>query len=441
MVARPGFAKLSFNSGELSPDVLGRTDVESFYSGAALMDRAYPVPQGGFAQLPGSRFHRILRPVLSASSMTIVPTGGAISQNGVIATCTLSFPADISCVDLTAAIATGSAVVRAEIFVGAGWIPLQAISIGTNLLSRRFARPPDEPATSSQVRLVRVDAGAAATFTVSAATARIATGTFPLIGKIFPFSYSSEDQLDLALYPGAIDIFRDGVWVAALAHPYSAGQIPSINVEQRKDVMLLFHKDVATQRLIRLSDEDWVLSEQVFENIPKTDFGDVTYAKVSEKWTMFLDYVTGDSPNGMAVVVSVNGEDTTAVVLSTAVSLAAGWTQFAVDLKAALEALTGVQPGLVVTAVAPGAASLLELSITFDGAGNTGSTFSLTGKVVSSNSASINFSRTIKADAGGEPLTSATRGYAADGEYHQQRLLTGGFRSRGSAVLASVLSD
>lgn len=61
----------SFNAGELSPRVVGRTDVEKYDAGALLIQNAIVQPQGGVKHRPGSRF--VLEVKNSANKTRLVP--------------------------------------------------------------------------------------------------------------------------------------------------------------------------------------------------------------------------------------------------------------------------------------------------------------------------------------------------------------------------------
>ena len=46
----------AFNSGELSPKVEGRTDIQKYYSGLRTCENLFPKPQGNLAKRPGSYY-------------------------------------------------------------------------------------------------------------------------------------------------------------------------------------------------------------------------------------------------------------------------------------------------------------------------------------------------------------------------------------------------
>ena len=46
----------NFTAGELSPRIIGRTDIDRYGNGAALIQNAYPVVHGGAVRRPGTRY-------------------------------------------------------------------------------------------------------------------------------------------------------------------------------------------------------------------------------------------------------------------------------------------------------------------------------------------------------------------------------------------------
>lgn len=55
-MAREAVAKTNYNSGELAPRVLGRTDVDKYYNGTARMKNFIPLPFGGAQRTPGTMY-------------------------------------------------------------------------------------------------------------------------------------------------------------------------------------------------------------------------------------------------------------------------------------------------------------------------------------------------------------------------------------------------
>jgi len=50
------FLQSSFASGELSPLILGRTDLDQYYKGGQTVENVVIVPQGGIKRRPGTKY-------------------------------------------------------------------------------------------------------------------------------------------------------------------------------------------------------------------------------------------------------------------------------------------------------------------------------------------------------------------------------------------------
>jgi hypothetical protein len=441
MVARPGQLRANFNNGELSPDMLGRSDLKMFYAGASRMARMQPVPQGGVRQMPGTRHVTTLRPRLTPATPIVNVSTGPVAAEQIVASISLAAPTAVSAVDVDAlSCAGGPATIACEVFDGA-WRRLQTVTVGATPIARRFALPPDVLATTRSVRLIMVDAGGG-TRVVAVAGVTVRAGDAAAgVGRVLPFSYAVDDQLDLVVTEDAIDVFRGAMFQASIAHPYTPDEIRHLRVEQRLDTMLMFHENRAPRRLLRIADEDWSFAPMAFSNVPEVDLGGV-YSRVAETWQLYLRYDRTAGPDKLALVVAVNGEEAAAATINVTLgAFPTYWTAFCADLKTKIEALAGVDAGITVTPSLTVTDGSHEATITFTGGNNPGGQFVLSGQVVSAANAAAFLSRTVKGDPGGEALFSAARGYAADAEFWQDRLIQAGFRSRPSAVLASALSD
>jgi hypothetical protein len=61
------------------------------------------------------------------------------------------------------------------------------------------------------------------------------------------------------------DVYRDGIWQAMVATPWSQGHLSQIVWAQQDDSLLIVHPDIPPQRLSRQSDAAWSLDEWRFE--------------------------------------------------------------------------------------------------------------------------------------------------------------------------------
>lgn len=83
-------------------------------------------------------------------------------------------------------------------------------------------------------------------------------------GRLVAFEFNTEQVYLLVFTAGWIDVYRDGVAVAAVAAPWTETQIASINWVQSADTLLIVHPDVAPRKLTRTSDTDWTLDGWTF---------------------------------------------------------------------------------------------------------------------------------------------------------------------------------
>ena len=72
------FQQTSFASGELSPLLKGRTDLDQYYQGAQQAEGVVIVPQGGVKRRPGlEHIAEVLNPLVRQTAVTpTMPNGG-----------------------------------------------------------------------------------------------------------------------------------------------------------------------------------------------------------------------------------------------------------------------------------------------------------------------------------------------------------------------------
>ncbi|MCO5091995.1 hypothetical protein [Bosea sp. (in: a-proteobacteria)] len=439
MVARPGQYQASFNSGELSPSVWGRFDIKQFYSGAALMVNAEPVPQGGFAGFPGTRQAGRVRGTLAALALS--DTGGSLGPH--VAAATLQSwvfdDAFLEAVDIGGLSATRAidGLLRIETALGGGpWLPFGApFSAGTTSRTRRIAVPPGHGvrADRARLRLFATPPGSV-TFTLGSRFMYREAEVMPAAWRLLSHSFSVEQSFTVVLTPGHADIWKGDDFVAAVSVPVTADMLPTLNCEQRLDTMLLFHPDLRPYRIMRRGgDTDWAGDPVPFVNAPLVDYGGNYGNVVNDIWVITITY--SGNPAGLVLDCNVNGEDAAGVPLNSGPD----WGGFATALKASLEALPSVGTGLTVTPNAVDA-TRHTLTIVFGGA-NAGQRFALTPVINNVSTAAAVANYTASGDPGGEAIMSNQRGWPNAGGFFQDRLYLAGFRSQVGAVCGSVTGE
>lgn len=246
--------------------------------------------------------------------------------------------------------------------------------------------------------------------------------------QAFEFGLSRTKTYTVYLTPGLATIAAGGVLVATVPVPYAADDIATLKTVQRFDTMLLFHPTYPIGRLLNNgTDASWTYDTPPFSNVPQVQLTGA-YPNIDEKWTIYLSGDTADHLNAALFVVSVNGEETSVIHYAT--------TDISSDIKAAVESLPGVDPGIAVIRQSSGALSGYY-EITFSGGNNDGGNFIVSGRVVAPTTASLQTWREQVGKLGGENLFSPTRGYPSCGVFYQDRLAIGGFKAKPTALALS----
>ncbi len=444
MSAKPGLYQPSFNAGELAGDTHGRTDVKQFYSGAALMRNCEPVPQGGFRLLPRSWHEGRVRALLDAIDGELTQDDATLSAPGVVALLDLDAAAPVEVVEISA-FSAASAIADAllvELHDAAAleWVAVSAaLDVGTTARTRRVALPPGQSVTADQVRVRLVVApGGSTAFTVGGIAA-FEAGAPATDAVIWPFTFSASEAYDVVIGAGHADIWRGGQFVGAAGLPYTVGEIGGLRTTQRADTMLLWLETEQPQRLMRQgADHEWSVDDVPFDPVADVDYGG-DYPKVTDEWEVYLRYPTSDSTHAgganLFLAVIVAGEETPGLDTG---SSSVNWSTFAGTLQAAINALPSVGGGVTVSQAS--SSGLTRFTIAFGGV-NDGQRFDLAARVVNTTEAAATATHSQIGDAGGEPLISEARGWPRCGTFYQDRLILGGFRSKPSAIAASVTGD
>jgi hypothetical protein len=102
--------------------------------------------------------------------------------------------------------------------------------------------------------------------------------------RLIPFAFNVEQTYCIAIYAGALVVaLPDGTVVhTSGGHPWTASQAAAINFCQSADTLLLFHPDLAPQRIRRAGGHTlWNRDAVPLTNIPTFDFGGGAEAVIS----------------------------------------------------------------------------------------------------------------------------------------------------------------
>lgn len=251
--------------------------------------------------------------------------------------------------------------------------------------------------------------------------------------RLFAFTSSKGEAYELAFRPGQFSVWDEGGFQTDIDAPKVTQFIlPEMNAAQRFDTMFLFHGTMRSQRISHTGPFDWPVDDLPFENIPNWDYGSQAdgspYSNaVPAAWDIEF---TGLTSGSTVFTLTVTNQETLALTYnSTMATLMAA-------VEAAIEDLPNVAPGITVTNP-----SGTVLRITFDGAGNEGDAWAVTGRVVNKSDAAITSAKHTVGIPPGEPIMSTARGWPQCGTFYQQRLIVGGFRSAPNVWAASASSD
>ena len=366
------FQQSSFASGELSPLILGRTDLEQYYKGAQDAQNVVIVPQGGVKRRPGTEFIDVA--LRGNDRQTAVnpstPNGGdgALLNDGD--------PNTYSTTDANVGTATGYTV--AEYDLGAGYIAdfvtiesaylsrngtggeeiktatltlqnlvgatyedFKTISITNEfgkIVSKRYDIT-DIPLADKREWRVRVDLNLA-----DSANWRVSIGEFnfsdepptPALTtnlKTFDWEYATDFNFLVVMTEGNARFYRaphagsaNTVYVADIPVPYTSTQVSQVRDAQTENVMLMFQEDHPPRRILfdpdvyDTSPADAFTSDTIpFRNVPQYDYNDsLSPIPVTEKQSFgFLNFDVGQQ-----YIVTVEGVDSKPITFAGGVGLA-----------------------------------------------------------------------------------------------------------------------
>lgn len=461
-MAKSRFVQNNFVSGELSPLLRGRTDINQYYQGAQTAKNVVIVPQGGMRRRPGTEYLQDVPPIVTRYTSTpTMPRGGTGT--------TINDGNDATTSTTTTGISTLNPYVVAQYDFGAGllkaheYIDIRRISLstgsstefkiqfsengtvwtdlvtvpllGTNPQDFRFTIP--FGSGGRYYRLARVgttDLGAATVtlgeFNVWEATTSPGTNSE---SKLIDFSVETDRNYLLSISDQNIRIYKTpNTHVADVKVPFTSAQVPTVRDTQVENVMLLFHEDVAPQRLINLgTDADWILDEAPFVNIPQFDYDDsLSPTPVDEVQVMVLG--GGSLQIGDTFQVDIEG------VLSKSITFA-GDTSADQRSSTVFNIQKNLQemPVFGETGVAVSRTGALSYTITISGEST--KDFELfSGYFTKGNATNtVTFTKSASGSPRKEDVWSATRGYPKTACFYEGRLVLGGTKSKTQSLFFS----
>ena len=452
-MAKSRFLQSSFVSGELSPLLVGRSDLDQYYQGTQTAENLVIVPQGGLKRRAGTEFLGKALPLLDR--VTVAPTmingGTAATINDGDDTTNTATTTPIGVVnpyvvaeyDLTTPTYIEFADIR-DVLVSVGsstefliehsddaitWATAATVpSIGLTAKDFRLF----VGATKRYWRFVRVGATDMTTSVVSLGEFNLQKRQATLSSvKTFDFSVESNRHYLMVLTQGNLRVYRTpDIHVADIKMPYIDGQVLSVRDAQTESVMLMFHEDTLPIRLVNGGDDyTWSLDDVPFANVPQYDYFDGSSpTPTSDVQVMTLTtFVAGDT-----LQIDIEG------VLSKNITYAgdSGSDQqnsTVANIQRNIQDMPIMgESGVTVTRT--GAAQY-----TITSANESAKAFELFAGFATTGTASktVAFTHSVTGSPREEDVWSATRGYPKMGVFYDGRLWLGGTKSKPQSILAS----
>ena len=460
-MAKTRFIQSSFVSGELSPLLKGRTDINQYYQAVETAENVVIVPQGGLRRRPGTEFiGECVKGISKMSPTYTMPNGGT--------TTVLNDGDDTTTTSTTTGISTTNPYVVAKMDLLSAqaikFVDVRRINLSTGTstefkvqyssddvtytdaatISLIGTNPQDFRLTVSQTarywRLARIgstDLGAAtvtlAGLSLYQESAIISTP------RLVDFSVEDDRHYLVEFTRDNIRIYRTPNTFAVDIKPtYSAlpaADIENIRVAQIENVMLVFG-DFEPMRLVNLgTDEDWVLDNIPFTNIPQFDYDDdLSPTPTSEVQVMTLgggSLAIGD--RFQVDIESIQSKNITFAGDSTADEQSA--TVF--NIQKNLQEM----PVFASTGVSVARTGALQYTITISGA--SAKAFELFSGYFTEGDATntVSFTQTTQGSPRKEDVWSSTRGYPISACFYEGRLVLGGTKSKPQSLFMSKSSD
>lgn len=461
-MAKSHFLQNSFVSGELSPIVKGRTDLDQYYQGLQTATNVVTVPQGGVKRRAGFKFVTTPAPVVAKYSAPTasIPSGGTAANLNdddlttfstttagigttnpfVVASYQFTSQQTIAYIDLiniklTTANATSDEFVIQYQQTGGAWITVANVPTLTDfeqtLRVTILNNGVPTPFLDQDWRLARVGTTDLGTCNVSLAEMHFynVTGAFSSQIKMHKFEisiYSSYLLLftnnNLRIYQVANDIptFKQDVAT-------DIGTNFPNRVASNENVLLMFNENVPVKRLIyNLNGNNiFKFDDAPFLNVPQFDFNDASSpVPISYVTTMTLAHFT----KGDRFQVDIES------VISKNITYTGDTTSTAFNIQKNLQEM----PIFGDTGVAvSGSNDVFTITVS----GESTKSFQVwTGFPTSDldgNNNEVTFAITTQGSPRKEDVWSATRGYPKNGVFAGGRLWFGGTRDKPQSVFAS----
>ena len=290
----------SFSAGVLDPKAAARIDLKAYYNGAEKLDNAICIPFGGVSRRPGLEYIDELHNIVSrVTGQTITAPNGGVAANAndddvsteILTTTNVSTidPYVVAHYDLGSAkiihymdvvgisLSTGTSD---EFFIqystdDAAWTSVDS-NLDVTATSSTERKHEDQSITARYWRVARIGSTDLGANKVHLAELSLWENTGTLSDtRLIPFSFNTEQTYMLVATDRNITVYKDDVALAYIRVPYTSAQLDAIGWAQTADTLIITHKDIAPQRVVRDSTAEgiWTIDDVPITNTPQFDFG------------------------------------------------------------------------------------------------------------------------------------------------------------------------
>ena len=461
------FLQSSFASGELSPLIKGRTDLDQYYRGGQTAENVVIVPQGGIKRRPGTlQIGSPLGSLTRNTQLPAMPNGGSTSNINdgdgrtfattdtswagsfkTIAQYTFTSAPEPTFVDVRniSIVNAGVAEQTATVKLQHGSDATQWTDISSFVISSKYetSKRITFNATVNYLgfRLV-CDLTASSTYAIQVGEFNLRSAElFADNVKTFDFSVGADEHYLCVLTSNNLRVYRsphagslDTVFVSDVVVPYNNASVTEVRDAQTENVLLMFHKDYKPQRIIFEGGTEFVSGAVPFSNVPQYDYNDAsspTAVSAVQVITFKNTFEAGDRyqmdiEGVLSKNISFAGDASGAESESTAFNLQKNLQDMPIFGDTGIE-VTG--SGFVYTiTISNESAQPLELFSGFQTSGSSGNH-------------TITFARTAVGVSRKEDVWSDTRGYPLMAAFNAGRLWIGGTKSKRQSLFASKSGD
>ncbi len=477
-MAKSKFLQSSFVSGELSPLLKGRVDLDQYYQGMETAENVLIVPQGGLKRRAGTQHvdlaEKIIKPFISSEITASMPNGGTpadindfdratttttndIDAGGTTSTPFILVNYDISgqsslgkYIDVQDIQLTGNASCVLKIQASTNnstWLLLKSITVTEDPQSIRI-RVSDN-VDYQYFRIVRENDTGNIPHGVKLSEFNILYHTANASDvKTFDFSIEHDKHYlcvvtggeettpsygNMALYR-ITDQTATYIPVANLPLPFKSSEVATVRDVQTENVMLMFHEDHHPKRIINTGGDVFTIDDIPFLNVPQYDYDDASSpTPTSYVTTMTLTHFSVGDRFQIDIEGVLSKNITYAGDLDTSTEPQKSSTEFNIEKNLQEMPIFGD------TGVSVSRTGTSAYTITISG--ESAKSFELwsgfaTSDISGSNN-TISFVLNTQGVPRKEDVWSATRGYPKTAAFYAGRLWLGGTKSKLQSLFAS----